>query len=161
MKKTLAIVLCILAVCFASCNKEKPNQKFIGAYNGNMTTDIIGTAMNQSIPLPVDTVEVAMTINAGEKDTEVVANCTIQEETRTLKGTVNESTVDFEPLTISYNVEGSSASITIDLNGTLNGTALNVTGAISGNGTFVYENFPILFTLSGTTNGILNKLLLE
>lgn len=169
MKKALAIILCIVAVCFASCNKEKPNQKFIGNYQGKVTGNI---TIKGQIPgmepqeMPFDSLEMdlAMSITAGNKDDKVVANCTIMEETHTLNGTVNGDAVDFDPLTISRDIEGSHANITIDLSGNkVNESTLNIAGNITGDGTAVIDLIPIPIpvTFNGTINGTLNKLLAE
>ena len=167
MKKALAIILCVVAVCFASCNKEKPNQKFIGSYQGKMTGNI---TIKGQIPgmdpmeMPFDSLEMdlIMSITAGNKDDKVVANCTIMEENHTLNGTVNGDAVDFDPLTISKDIEGSHANITIDLSGNkVNENTLNIAGNITGDGTAVIELIPIPIpvTFNGTISGALNKIL--
>ena len=169
MKKALAIILCVVAVCFASCNKEKPNQKFIGSYQGKVTGNI---TIKGQIPgmepqeMPFDSLEMdlAMSITAGNKDDKVVANCTIMEETHTLNGTVNGDAVDFDPLSISRDIDSSHANITIDLNGNkVNESTLNIAGNITGDGTAVIDliPIPIPITFNGTINGTLNKLLAE
>ena len=164
MKKALAIILCIVAVCFASCNKEKPNQKFIGSYQGNSIVDLTISALGQTLPFDSITANVAMEITAGSTDDKVVANFTIENKTRTLNGTVNNNEISFEPLTVKENIEGSQIDITINLNGNkVNSNTLNLSGNITGNGTIVLEDFPmpIPATISGTINGTLNKLLAE
>ena len=172
MKKALAIILCIVAVCFASCNKEKPNQKFIGSYQGKVTGNITIKGM-EPIEMHFDSLEMdlALSITAGNKDDKVVASITIMKEnlnllegTQTLNGTVNGDAVDFDPLTISRDIEGSHANITIDLNGNkVNGNTLNIAGNITGDGTAVIDliPIPIPITFNGTINGTLNKLLAE
>ena len=164
MKKALAIVMCIVAVCFASCNKEKPNQKFIGSYQGNSIVDLTISALGQTLPFDSITANVAMEITAGSTDDKVIANFTIENKTRTLNGTVNNNEISFEPLTVKENIEGSQIDITINLNGNkVNSNTLNLSGNITGNGTIVLEDFPmpIPATISGTINGTLNKLLAE
>ncbi len=164
MKKALAIILCVVAVCFASCNKEKPNQKFVGNYQGDVTANFTITALGQV--LPMDPVEMPMTMNitAGTNDDEIVAICTIQEETRTLNGTVNGDAVDFSPLVINEDIEGSQVNITIDLDGNkVNENTLNVGGSISGDGNIITDDIPmpIPVTMTGTASGVLNKLVAE
>ena len=169
MKKALAIILCVVAVCFASCNKEKPNQKFIGSYQGKVTGNI---TIKGQIPgmepqeMPFDSLEMdlAMSITAGNKDDKVVASCTFMEENHTLNGTVNGDAVDFDPLTISRDIDSSHANITIDLSGNkVNESTLNIAGNITGDGTAVIDLIPIPIpvTFNGTINGALNKLLAE
>ena len=131
MKKALAIILCVVAVCFASCNKEKPNQKFIGSYQGNSIVDLTISALGQTLPFDSITANVAMEINAGSADDKVVANFTIENETRTLNGTVNNDEISFEPLTVKENIEGSQIDITINLNG--NKVNNNTTNSIKRN----------------------------
>lgn len=167
MKKALAIILCVVAVCFASCNKEpeeKPNQKFIGSYQGNSIVDLTISAFGQTLPFDSIPANVAMEINAGSADDKVVANFTIENETRTLNGTVSNDEISFEPLTVKENIEGSQIDITINLNGNkVNNNTLNLNGNITGSGTIVIEDFPtpISATITGTINGTLNKLLAE
>ena len=169
MKKVLAIILCVVAVCFASCNKEKPNQKFIGSYQGKVTGNITVKGQvpgMEPMEMPFDSLEMdlIMSITAGNKDDKVVANCTFMEETHTLNGTVNGDAVDFDPLTISRDIDSSHANITIDLSGNkVNETTLNIAGNITGDGTAVIEfvPIPIPVTFNGTINGALNKLLAE
>lgn len=159
MKKALAIILCIVAVCFASCNKENANQKFIGNYSGNMTAILTLSAIGQQMNTDPIEVPTELQISAGNSGDKVVALFTIEEETRTLTGTANDNVVDFDPLVIDAVVEGLEVSMTIDLDGILDGTSLNVTGNINGSGTIVDEQLPMPmpFTASGTANGILNK----
>ena len=160
MKKALAIILCVVAVCFASCNKEKPNQKFIGNYNGDVTAEYKLSALGYDLDGdPLET-NLTMVISAGQKDDQVVAICTIEDESRTVNGTVTDNFVDFDPLVINEDIEGSQVNITVDLNGTLNDNVMNVTGTLAGSGTIIYEEFPtpIPFTMTGTVNGALNKL---
>ena len=164
MKKALAIILCVAAVCFASCNKEKPNQKFIGSYQGNSIVDLTISALGQTLPFDSITANVAMEITAGSADDKIVANFTVENETRTLNGTVNNDEISFEPLTVKENIEGSQIDITINLNGNkVNNNTLNLNGNITGSGTIVIEDFPtpIPATITGTINGTLNKLLAE
>ena len=179
MKKALAIILCVVAVCFASCNKEpeeKPNQKFIGSYQGKVTGNITVKGQvpgMEPMEMPFDSLEMdlIMSITAGNKDDKVVASCTIieenlnfQEETQILNGTVNGDAVDFDPLTINRDIDSSHANITIDLSGNkVNGITLNIAGNITGDGTAVIDliPIPIPITFNGTINGTLNKLLAE
>lgn len=157
MKKALAIVLCVLAVCFASCNKEKPNQKFVGNYNGEMIADITISALGQSMPIDSVAMPLNMEITAGNKNDEVVAICTIEEEECTFNGIVNGDNVDFDKTTISKEVEGSLVDLTIDLNGTLAGAILNVNASLEGSGNVVMEGYQIPVTLTGKAYGALNK----
>lgn len=164
MKKALAIILCVVAVCFASCNKEKPNQKFIGSYQGNSIVDLTISAFGQTLPFDSITANVAMEITAGSADDKIIANFTVENETRTLNGTVNNDEISFEPLTVKENIEGSQIDITINLNGNkVNNNTLNLNGNITGSGTIIIEDFttPIPATITGTINGTLNKLLAE
>ena len=161
MKKALAIVLCVLAVCFASCNKEKekPNQKFVGCYNGNICINATISAEGQL--MPIDSIEAAlsMDIQAGEKDNEITAICRFEEEERTLNGTVTENNVDFEPITIYENQDGIEVRGDIHLKGVLNGTMLDINGDVTGSGNITIELLPapIPVTLSGTITGTLNQ----
>ena len=165
MKKALAIILCAVAVCFASCNKEpeeKPNQRFVGNYSGDVTANFNISALGQAVPMEPVEMPMTMSITAGSNDNEIVAICTIQEEARTLTGTVNGDAVDFSPLVINENIEGSQVNITIDLDGNkVSENTLNVAGNMSGEGTLLVEGYPIPVTMTGTASGVLNKLVAE
>ena len=76
MKKTLIIALCCISVIFAACNKEKPNEKFIGAYQGQGTISgmismtVLGQLFQEEIPS--ETMPMSINIAAGQTDNEVV-----------------------------------------------------------------------------------------
>ena len=45
MKKHLIIALCCLAALFTACNKEKPNEKFIGDWYGDGIVNALPTSL--------------------------------------------------------------------------------------------------------------------
>lgn len=160
MKKALAIVMCIVAVCFASCNKEKSKQKFIGNYRGELNGSVVMTIpVIGEIPFDSLTMDLSMEISAGNADNKVVAKCPLNDEVYTINGTTKNNVVSFEPLVIKRSEEGAEANVSIDLTGTLDGNKLNVNGKISGQGTAVDEMFPtpVNVTISGILTGTLNK----
>ena len=78
MKKALIIAACCLTVLFTACNKEKPNEKFVGDWYG---TGIVNGTMTMTMPVygqeyvqEFNNIEIPMDINlaAGEAKNEVV-----------------------------------------------------------------------------------------
>ena len=106
MKKALIIAACCLTVLFTACNKEKPNEKFVGDWygtgivNGTMTMAVLGNEYVQEF----NNIEIPMDINlsAGEAKNEVILTYTDEEmhETSTAKGIVKDNDVDFDPIDV-------------------------------------------------------------
>ncbi len=148
---------------------EKPNAKFLGHYEGDILITgsyeaniagmdpIAGDLDNTPLPAIVD-------IAAGDDMNEVTATITINEQSNTVKGTVDGNKVTFEAVnstfTYTYNYQGYPISIpltmTYTINGTLNGGGeqLALDGACNGEGSILALG---TFSMEGTLSGSLNK----
>lgn len=165
MKKHLIIALCCLAALFTACNKEKPNEKFIGDWygdgivNGTMTMTVIGQEFVQEF----NNIEIPMDINlsAGEAKNEVVLTYTDEEmhETYTSKGIVKDNDVDFDPIDVNMTVEGTTVTATLDLKATLssNEEVLALNGTVSGQGNYAEGGNSIPYTANGTVTATLHR----
>ena len=164
MKRTLIIALCCLTALLAACNKEKPNEKFIGDWYGNGVANVTmtitlpaGGPINQEF----NNITVPMSINlaAGETKDQVIFTYTNEEvhETYTTKGTVKNNDVDFDPISVNITVEGTTVTATLDLKGILStsGDVLALNGAVSGQGNLADGGVP--YTATGTITANLNR----
>ena len=159
MKKHLIIALCCLAALFTTCNKEKPNEKFIGDWYGDGVANITltltlpnGSSYNQEL----NNITVPMSINlaAGESKDQVIFTYTNEEvhETYTTKGTVKNSEVDFDPINVNMSIQGSTVTATLDLKGILssNEDELALNGSVSGQGNYAEGGLSIPYNATGT-----------
>ena len=165
MKKALIIAACCLTVLFTACNKEKPNEKFVGDWygtgivNGTMTMTALGHELVQEF----NNIEIPMDINlsAGEAKNEVILTYTDEEmhETYTAKGIVKDNDVDFDPIDVDMTVEGTTVTATLDLKGTLssNEEVLALNGTVSGEGSFAEGGSSIPYTANGTVTATLHR----
>lgn len=164
MKRTLIIALCCLTALLAACNKEKPNEKFIGDWYGNGVANVTmtitlpaGGPINQEF----NNITVPMSINlaAGETKDQVIFTYTNEEvhETYTTKGIVKNNDVDFDPISVNITVEGTTVTATLDLKGILStsGDVLALNGAVSGQGNLADGGVP--YTATGTITANLNR----
>lgn len=178
MKKTLVLLMCCLAMAFASCHKdpqptpenEPANKRFIGFYEGNIYLN--GTAnapqlaqFNMPDGLPLDSMMFQLTANitAGENDETANVLFTIisepENQSYETTGTVSGNTINFGDLTYHY-VEGPSTfDVTLTLTGNLNGNALTLTGPATGTGKVNIEGFPVPLdiTVEANVDGIIRK----
>ena len=179
MKKILFIAMCCITVLFAACKKdnpvepEKPNEKFVGYYNGTSWVNgkiFLNNPLSPESPLTqdIDSLDLSMSfdITAGDADNKVVmvAKPENQEETYTVNGTVSDNNVEFEAFTIekdfSENQITGTVNATLVMSGTLSGNTLNIVGTITGNGTTTsYISLP--FTLEGDMTGTFTKAVID
>lgn len=166
MKRTLIIALCCLTALLAACNKEKPNEKFIGDWYGNgvANVNLTLTAPNGgSYSQEFNNITVPMNINlaAGETKDQVIFTYTNEElhETYTTKGTIKNNDVDFDPISVNMTVEGTTVTATLDLNGILstNEDVLALNGSVSGQGIYAEGGLLIPYTATGTITANLNR----
>lgn len=166
MKRTLIIALCCLTALLAACNKEKPNEKFIGDWYGNgvANVNLTLTAPNGgSYSQEFNNITVPMNINlaAGETKDQVIFTYTNEElhETYTTKGTIKNNDVDFDPISVNMTVEGTTVTATLDLNGILstNEDVLALNGSVSGQGIYAEGGHLIPYTATGTITANLNR----
>ncbi len=179
MKKILFIAMCCITVLFAACKKDnpveqvKPNEKFVGCYNGTSWINgkiFVTNPMSPETPMTqdIDSLDLSMSfdIAAGDADNKVVmtAKPENQEETYTVNGTVSDNNVEFEAFTIERDfaedqITG-TMSATLVMSGTLSGNTLNVVGTITGNGTTTQViTWP--FTIEGDMTGTFTKVVTE
>lgn len=168
MKKSLIIAMCCITVLFAACKKEKPYEKFIGNYNGSalvkgtLSIGSGGTSLTQDIE---QTFPMLISLSAGDADNKLVLTYAPegQEETFTATGTITDDKVVFDPIHIIYEIEGSPVDLTINMNGALAGSIFAMDGTFNGSGNLniAGQPIPIPFTVTGTVNANLNKLLTE
>ena len=164
MKRTLIIALCCLTALLAACNKEKPNEKFIGDWYGNGVANV---TMTITLPAggPINqefnniTVPMSINLTAGETKDQVIFTYTNEEvhETYTTKGIVKNTDVDFDPISVNITVEGTTVTATLDLKGILStsGDVLALNGAVSGQGNLADGGVP--YTATGTITANLNR----
>lgn len=164
MKRTLIIALCCLTALLAACNKEKPNEKFIGDWYGNGVANV---TMTITLPAggPINqefnniTVPMSINLTAGETKDQVIFTYTNEEvhETYTTKGIVKNNDVDFDPISVNMTVEGTTVTATLDLKGILStsGDVLALNGAVSGQGNLADGGVP--YTATGTITANLNR----
>lgn len=145
---------------------EKPNAKFVGHYEGdalfNGTYDIDLSTMNpmhdtltdQPFPSILDIV-------AGEENDEVVTTITINEQTNTVKGTVEGNKVVFEAINSVYNMTYQGFTVPINMTytitGTLNEGMLDLEGTCNGHGDINMLFISGTIDMEGTIGGSLNK----
>ena len=149
---------------------EKPNAKFVGHYEGNIL--FTGTAnlnvsgmdpMNENLenePFPT-----AIDITPGESIIEVLATININNQSNTVKGTVEGDKVVFEAVndtfTYNYDYQGFSVPIPLDMTyaitGLLNSDQLGISGTCKGNGEISLLIYTGTVELEGTLGGNLNK----
>ncbi len=179
MKKILFIAMCCITVLFAACKKDnpveqvKPNEKFVGCYNGTSWVNgkiFLTNPMPPETPMTqdIDSLDLSMSfdIAAGNADNKVVmtAKPENQEETYTVNGTVSDNNVEFEAFTIERDfaedqITG-TMSATLVMSGTLSGNTLNVVGTITGNGTTT-SVITLPFTIEGDMTGTFTKVVTE
>ena len=165
MKKHLIIALCCLTALFTACNKEKPNEKFIGDWYGDGVANITLTISlpTGSYNQELNNITVPMSINlaAGESKDQVIFTYTNEEvhETYTTKGTVKNSEVDFEPITVNMSIQGSTVTATLDLKGILssNEDELALNGSMSGQGNYAEGGLSLPYTATGTITANLHR----
>lgn len=166
MKKGMILALCCITVLFAACNKQKPNEKFVGDYAGNGTVNGTislhigpGQTMNQDITDV--TLPMSINLTAGEAKNEVILTYTNDEieETYTTKGIVNDFDVDFDPVTIKQVIEGTAIDLVLDMEGSLNeqATILSLNGTVTGSGSIGEDGSSVPFDVDGTMTAELIK----
>lgn len=169
MKKVFIIALCCISLVFAACKKEKPYEKFIGSYEGSallkgtVSFDVVGVgSFEQDIE---NTFPMDITLSAGSADDKLVMTYTSedQSETFTATGTITDDQVDFDPVQIKQEIEGSLVSLTLDMEGTLTGNIFALSGTVDGEGNITMMEYPlpIPFGITGTISANLDKLVVE
>jgi hypothetical protein len=141
---------------------EKPNAKFVGHYegdillSGNANIESAFGSMNE--PLENYACPTVVEIEPGESTIEVVATITINEQSNTMKGTVEGNKVTFEALNSTFEYNYMNFIISLDMTysiiGLLDGNQLDLDGTCSGNGSNMFGTIELV---NGTLGGSLNK----
>lgn len=150
---------------------EKPNKKFVGHYEGDILLNgVFHVNINDMDPIDQDLVDHALStvvdIEAGENMNEVTATFTFNEQTNSMKGTVDGNKVVFQaedaPFSFNYDYQGFNVPITLKMNYTINGTLnegqLGIDGNCKGNGDITVLFYTGTVDLEGTLGGSLNKI---
>lgn len=163
MKKTLIIALCCLTALLAACNKEKPNERFIGDYEGSGLVN--GTMYVLTYNQEFTDVELPMKFNIapGDADDKVILTYINDEleETYTATGTVTNNDVVFDPVTVNTVVTSYVVEATLNMTGVLSGTTLTIDGTVTGGGTYSEGGFQIPYTIEGTVTGTVEKIIVD
>ena len=151
------------------CN-EKPNEKFVGHYEGEaLFTGTMEAAVSGMEPVQQEVAErpfpVTVDLRAGETVTEVIGTCKIDDQEMEIKGTVNGNTVTFEAVnttvTFNYDLGGFSlnpeVNITYDVKATLENEKLSIDGSCIGNGEIHMLFYNGTIAIDGTLGGKLDK----
>ena len=150
---------------------EKPNEKFVGHYEGNALgtgsyqAEITGTGPIQE-EFTDREVPVILDIEAGDNMNEVVATCTIEDRTMTTKGYVEGDKVTFEAINdvVSFAYDLGFMTIYPEVNltymvvGTLVESKLNLDGTCTGNGEINAFFYNGTLTVDAIIGGSLNKM---
>lgn len=164
MKKTLIIALCCITVLFAACKKEKPYEKFVGMYDGEVL--INGTFQVPLFPqlnriIENEPFKLDFTLTQGSNDNQVILTYKPQgqNETYATTGNIKDNFVDFEPITVNQDIDQSHLNATIDLEGTIADNQLALEGTMSGKGSLMYGEmtFPVNYTIDATLNGTIQR----
>lgn len=173
--KTLALMMCFIAIAFTSCKPDPQpepeptpaNAIFLGTYEGSIYLN--GTATAPELiamgiaSLPIDSMEFVLRadISAGSNDQSVDVVFSISDENYETTGTVNDMQVNFGTLSYTYVENSTTFKVDLDLTGLLGNTKnqLTLTGPFTGTGIVTMDNYPVALTLttSGTVSGTLIK----
>ena len=98
MKKHLIIALCCLAALFTACNKEKPNEKFIGDWYGNGVANVtltmtVPTGGSYSQEFNNITVPMSINLAAGETKDQVIFTYTNKRFTKPIPPRASSKTM--------------------------------------------------------------------
>ena len=166
MKRTMLTIVCLLAL-FASCNKEKTNEKFVGNYaadkmeiSGKITIPVMG---EQDISFSLQ--GVFLEIKAGNKRNEVLGYMKFSQDGENkeyeMKGTCTDKVIDFEETTVQLkNISGTDADLTLKVSGVGNlnesssFTELIYTGTFTGSGSVTYGGSSITGSI---TDGVIGN----
>lgn len=170
MKKTLVLLMCCLAMAFASCHKdpqptpqaEPANERFKGYYEGDIYLNGTATAPQlaefnmPSIPLDSMMFHLTAEITPADNDAKTNVLFTIisepENQSYATTATANGNTISFGDLTYHY-VEGPSTfDVTLTLTGNLNGNTLTLTGPATGTGQVVIDGFPVSLDITVEAN---------
>ena len=149
---------------------EKPNEKFVGHYEGEaLFTGTMEATVSGMEPMQQEVSEspfpVTVDLRAGETVTEVVGICKIDNQEMEIKGTVDGNNVTFEAVnttvTFNYDLGGFSlqpeVDVTYDVKATLENQKLTLDGTCTGNGEIHMFFYNGTIAIDGTLGGNLEK----
>lgn len=164
MKKAFLIVLCSIAIVFASCKKPVEPEpidystNYVGNYLGQFTLAI--TSMNNqatSLSFPIDSIQ--MNIAKGAEANTITATMTIDNEAYQAVGTATAEKADFGSIHLDLNKPDFTLNLDLRLESSpIQNDTLNIMGDFAGHGTIMFmgEEQP-LNEVSGNVNGKLGK----
>ena len=174
MKKTLVMMMCFLAIAFASCRPdpepepeptpEPTNQKFIGSYTGAIVlngTLSVPQAQQYSMPIEGVSVDLTAVITAGSNDEMVHVVFTMNKEDYETDAAVSGNSIDFGVLSYNYKESnGSDVMIQMTPTSILEGNVINMSGPFTGEGQALFPALPVPvpLTAEGTFTGTLTKI---
>ena len=151
------------------CN-EKPNEKFVGHYEGEaLFTGTMEATVSGMEPMQQEVndrpISVTVDLRAGETVNEVVGTCKTEGQEMEIKGTVDGNTVTFEAanttVTLNYDLGGFSLQPAVDMTYNVKATLENEKLAIDGNCTGEGEIHMLFYNgtiaIDGLLGGSLNK----
>lgn len=145
---------------------EKPNAKFIGRYEGDaLITGSYDAEISNMDPMHEDFVDqpfaTVVDMASGDNINEVLATIVIEEQSNTVKGTVDGDKVTFEGINTTYNMTYQGVSVPLDMTynivGTLNNGKLDLEGDCQGSGEFNFYIVSGTVKIEGTIGGSLDK----
>lgn len=140
MKKAF-LLLALLVSLLVSCNKQDPNEAFVGNYQGSITMTPKISALGGSMAMEPQTQPVDAVIVKGDASNEILTTFIIDGGTsKELRGVITDkNTVTFDPINFDdYLIEEELEDIeivtpfTMMLSGTLSQNCLNLTGNVTG-----------------------------
>lgn len=145
---------------------EKPNAKFIGHYEGDILYTGTGN-LNvsgqepQNLEFNEEPFASVVDIEPGESIIEVIATISIDQQSSTVKGTVEGNKVTFEAINDTFYQSYQGVVVPIEMTyaitGVLNGDQLEISGTCSGHGEVNIVIISGTIDLDGTLGGSLTK----
>ena len=145
---------------------EKPNAKFIGRYEGDaLITGSYDAELSNMDPMHDDFVDqpfaTVVDMVSGDNIDEVLATFVIEEQSNTVKGTVDGDKVTFEGINTTYDMTYQGVTVPLNMTynivGTLNNGKLDLDGDCQGNGDINLFVVTGTVKIQGTIGGSLNK----
>ena len=135
------LLLALLVSLFVSCNKEDPNEAFVGGYRGTLTVTQKISTMGGTFSLEPQTQPCMASIVKGKTANEIIATFIIEGiTTEELRGVISDkNVVTFDPVDFDYDIiedelEGMEIvkPFNMTLMGTLSNDCLNLIGELTG-----------------------------
>jgi len=153
-KTYLLIIIAFLGIFLSSCKKDKEvtptdqRDQWIGTYVGETNGSITLTMVGQTTTRPLNG-QLSFEIKKGDRINEIL----MIDDSATLRGIINGSSVTFDPMTTVQVQDGLSIHLIINSTGTLSGTVFSSEMIITGQG----EYFGLIFPIEGMATTIATK----